>query len=476
MSGEMDQNFVPVLPEGERPETGGEGLVALRIEDKDRLTGLWNRPWIEQLLRDTLGRKDAATIILLDLDGLKEINAGFGHDVGDELLQGVAGRLPSAAGTNAVVARFGGDRFAILLGGDVGSNGANDYASQLLDELGRPFDIAGHVFHLGASAGLARAPAHGEDVEELIISADLALLRAKQSGGRTWRMFAPETLDETAARRSLQAELLRALRNEELVLHYQPQVSLNDGRMTGVEALIRWHHPKRGLLLPGDLLMALETSSLALEIGWWVLDEACRQMAVWRDAGAPVFKVGVNLFQEQFRAGVLLQQIREMLVRHRLQPNMLELEVTETVALNDDGRLLLTMRELRELGVGIAFDDFGTGYASLSSLQRFPLTTLKVDRSFVGDLLTNPQDVAITRAIITLGNELGLETIAEGIETLDQEIMLRNLGCRTGQGYRYGKAMPAEEIALLCGALRAAASEAHKADLLHASMPTAEGG
>lgn len=241
----------------------------------------------------------------------------------------------------------------------------------------------------------------------------------------------------------------RAFGRGEFVLHYQPQVCLRSGRLTGVEALIRWQHPERGLLLPGAFLPAIKTSALALPVGAWVLDEACRQMAAWRDAGLPIGQVGVNLFSAQFRAGDLAVQVLDALARHSLDPTALELEITERVALQNDDRVLDTVRVLHARGVRITFDDFGTGYASLSTLRRFPLTVLKIDRAFVADLLTDAEDAAITRAIIALSSELGLETVAEGIETAEQEAALRALGCKVGQGYRYGRAMPADGIAAL---------------------------
>jgi len=254
------------------------------------------------------------------------------------------------------------------------------------------------VFQLAVSIGFALAPDHGEDAEELLASADFALYRAKPAGGSTMLMFDPEMRSDSLARRATQDELLRALQNGELVLHYQPQVSLDTGQVFGMEALIRCQHPERGLLFPGAFLAALESSSLALPVGWWVLDEACRQAAAWQAKGLPPIKVSVNLFAAQYRAGTLVQHVVDALAAHRLHPSALGLELTETIALLNEDHAFAAMRKLRGLGVNIAFDDFGTGYASLSSLQRFPLTTLKIDRSFISDLLSNPHDAAITRA------------------------------------------------------------------------------
>lgn len=421
----------------------------LRMANQDTLTGLSNRHRFEKLLQEVLSENRAATVALLDLDGFKDVNDSLGHTVGDALLQAVAVRLPSVLAANVTVARFGGDEFAILLPDAATPDEALISIGAVHSAFETPFEVGGHVFQVAATIGFALAPQHGADAEELLASADFALYRAKQSGGSALLMFEPEMRNDALARRATQDELLRALQNGELALHYQPQVSLSDGHIFGMEALIRWQHPEHGLLFPGAFLPALESSSLALPVGWWVLNEACRQAAEWRANGLPPVKISVNLFAAQYRAGTLVQHVADALAEHGLPPSALGLEVTETIALLNDDHAFAAMRILRDLGVGIAFDDFGTGYASLSSLQRFPLTTLKIDRSFISDMLDNPHDAAITRAMLTMGNELGLETVAEGIETEEQEIALRLLGCKAGQGYRYGKALPAEQAATL---------------------------
>ncbi|WP_374889110.1 sensor domain-containing phosphodiesterase [Ensifer soli] len=417
----------------------------LRLAHHDPLTGLINRLHFEDLVVDAVAQASNAAVLLVDIDHFNEVNGSFGHDVGDSLLQAVAVRLPTIFDGGVMIGRFTGDEFAILLSGVGDPATVRAVAGRVLRAFDEPFEFGGNVFHVTASVGCAVAPFHGSDGEELIASADLALYRAKQAGGRSAFLFEPEMRNATALRRATQDELLRALQHNDLRLFYQPQVSLTEGRVIGMEALIRWQHPERGLLLPATFLPALEESSLALPIGWWVLDEACRQMARWRDAGRGDIRVGVNLFAAQFRSGNLAQHVTDTLSRHDLKPEQLELEVTETIALHKDDLSLAAIRELREIGVRIAFDDFGTGYASLSSLQRFPLTTLKIDRRFVRDLISNPQDAAITRAMLSMGTDLGLETIAEGIETVEQEQVLKLLGCRCGQGYLYGKPVPADE-------------------------------
>ena len=408
-----------------------------------------NRHRFENLLQEELSENKTATVALIDLDGFKDVNDSLGHAVGDALLQAVAVRLPSVLSADVTVARFGGDEFAILLPGTLQPDEAMTAIGSVLSGFEAPFDVGGHVFQLAATIGVALAPLHGTDAEELLASADFALYRAKKAGGSSMLMFEPDMRNDSLARRATQDELLRALKNSELVLYYQPQVSLDDGHILGVEALIRWQHPQHGLLYPGDFLPALESSALALPVGWWVLREACRQAAQWRASGLPPIKVSVNLFAAQYRASTLVQHVTSALSDHNLPPSALGLEVTETIALLNDDNAFEAVHHLRDLGVGIAFDDFGTGFASLSSLQRFPLTTLKIDRAFISEMTENPHDAAITRAMLMMSNELGLETIAEGIETEEQEISLRRLGCQAGQGYRYGKALPPEQTAVL---------------------------
>ena len=417
----------------------------LRLAHHDSLTGLCNRHGFEQRTSEHL-QKGVAAVLLLDLDGFKDVNDSLGHAVGDTLLQAIAVRLPIALAPDATLARFGGDEFAILLPGTADPRHAQACAVAVLDSLRTPFAIGDHVFQVGGSVGFALAPAHGVDAEELIASADFAMYRAKQAGGRAYRMFQPEMRFASAARRATQDELLHALKNGELVLHYQPQVSLLDQRIVGAEALIRWQHPRRGLLLPAAFLPAIETSALALPVGAWVLDEACRQLAALRAAGLPPLRIGVNLFSGQFRSGTLRSQVSEAIARHAIDPRQLELEVTETIVLQNDEHLLADVRRLRADGVRIAFDDFGTGFASLSTLKNFPFTTLKIDRSFIQDMLSDPAGAAITRAMVQLGEDVGLETVGEGIETAEQEAALRHLGCRLGQGFRYGKAQSAEAL------------------------------
>ncbi len=418
----------------------------LRMANQDTLTGLPNRHRFIDLIKSELEAERPVTVVMLDLDGFKDVNDTHGHSVGDSLLQAIAVRLPYLLRGDAHVARFGGDEFAVLLPNVGDPIVAQSEANAILEAFEASFDVGGHVLDLGVSIGFAISPAHGNDQEELIACADYALYKAKAAGGRASRMFDHTMKSETLARRILRDELLHALRSGQLELYYQPQINLDSGRVFGVEALIRWNNPVRGLLLPGAFLPALDQSALALEIGWWTLDQACFQAARLSALGHCDIKVGVNLFPAQLRAPNLCHKVASSIQRHQINAGALELEVTETIALHDNDRSLEVMKALRQIGVGIAFDDFGTGFASLSSLQKYPLTTLKIDRGFIANIIACPSDAAITRALIMLSKELGLDTIAEGVETLDQEHALMSLGCPSAQGYRYGRPMPAADL------------------------------
>lgn len=418
----------------------------LRLATHDTLTGLCNRHYFNDLLADVFERRAKVAAVLLDLDGFKDVNDSLGHAVGDALLQAVAIRLQAVLDKNYPVARLGGDEFAVLLPDEGDAANVSAVASTLLRAFETPFEVGGNVFQLGVSIGYAIGPEDGSDPEELVASADLALYEAKKCGGNAAQMFERKMRHASALRRKLQDELLHAHQAGEFVLHYQPQVSLQDGRPFGVEALLRWQHPERGLLPPRDFLPALESSSLALPIGTWVLNEACRQLAEWRRCGLRDLRMSVNLFAAQFLSAGLVPQVVAALGKHRIEPSALELEITEQIALHDTDHALLQIRRLSELGVRIAIDDFGTGYASLLTLQRFPLTTLKIDRGFVCDLLTDTSCAAITRATLSMAAELKLETIAEGIESEDQAAFLRARGCHGGQGFLYGEPAPAADF------------------------------
>ncbi len=427
----------------ERRERDGR---LLRLANQDVLTGLPNRNRFLEILAIEIVAQRPITIVILSIDSFTDVNDTLGHPMGDALLQSVAIRLSHRLAQGAQLARFGSNEFAVLLRHVGEPEAALKAAGVVGQSFAKPYTVSAHLLDLTASMGVAVSPTHGTDAEELVASADLALHRAKSSRTKKLRIYDHSMRSEATARRALRDELLSAYRNGDLVLYYQPQVHFVTGQIFGVEALLRWNHPQRGLLQPGKFLPALEQSVLAIEVGWWILDEACKAATLMNAVSPFPVKMGVNLFAAQLSSPILCNKVRDSLTRNGLPASLLELEVTETIALGNDDRSLDVMTALREIGVGIAFDDFGTGYASLSSLQRYPLTTLKIDRGFVSDLTTKSRDAAIIRALIAMSLEMGLETIAEGIETAEQEECLIALGCPAAQGYRYGKPMPFYDI------------------------------
>jgi diguanylate cyclase (GGDEF)-like protein/PAS domain S-box-containing protein len=417
----------------------------MRLASHDTLTGLQNRHEFMTVLAEKLSAGAPCNLLMMDLDGFKDVNDTHGHLVGDSLLQAVGVRLPYLLGEKTVIGRLGGDEFAVLLPDSDDPLCAQKEAARILEAFRKPFSLGGLELELGASIGIALSPAHGGEAEELLASADFALYRAKAAGGRAYRFFEASMRNESQAKRDMRDRLRRALLNNELEMFYQPQVDLATRRVVGFEALIRWNHPDLGLLAPGAFLPSLEQSSLASDIGWWTIDEACRMAAIL-NRGDGRYRIAVNLFAQQFRSPHLCDRVKEALERHNVAPECLELEITEEVALNDADASVQALRAIRDIGVGVAFDDFGTGFASLSSLQRYPLTTLKIDRGFIRDIRTCPSDAAITKALVAMSREMGLRTVAEGIESAEQESVLREIGCQEGQGYLYGRPMPDKDI------------------------------
>jgi diguanylate cyclase (GGDEF)-like protein/PAS domain S-box-containing protein len=414
----------------------------------DQLTGLANRVSlhkdIDKILTERAG--DPArpiAIAMLDLEGFKDVNDTLGQPVGDRLLQEVARRLTSVSDSR--VYRLGGDEFVLLLENCGDPLAATDTVETFLKGLTAQFDIDGHQLFVAASVGLAIAPAHGANAHDLLANANLALYDAKASGGRSCRLYVPTLRARAKHRRELDTELRRACANQEFVLYFQPQVRSSDGAVIGAEALLRWHHPERGILAPGAFIDALGKSAVAIETGRWILMTACKTAASWRLKGLPPIRMGVNLFPAQFRNGSLLQDVEHALSESGLPPDALELEITENIALGQEDGTLSPLKELRARGVGIAFDDFGTGYASLSYLTRYPLTRIKIDRSFIQKIgaQSAAEDTAIVRSIIVMGRNLGLEVIAEGVETTAQADFLKAEGCPELQGFLFSKPLPA---------------------------------
>lgn len=417
---------------------------ALRqLASVDVLTGLANRGRFYRVTEDLLVQSRPAAVLMIDLDGFKDVNDSLGHAVGDGILREVARRLERLASADATVARIGGDEFAILEPNLISPEQAMRLALAAIASIAEPIVIDADDVRVAASCGVALAPLHAQEALELVGDADLALFKAKSSGRSHAFVFVPALKMEAAARHLYGMELHRAVAHGEFLLFYQPQVSLKDGALCGAEALLRWQHPQRGLLAPAAFLPSLEGGPLAAIVGTWILDEACAQAAYWRRNGAARMRMGVNLFGAQFRMGNLVSQVIEALERHGLPADALELEITENIVLNHDDVVLDTLRTLRGHGVGIAFDDFGTGYASLSLLKTYPLSRIKIDRSFVTGMLESRQDLSVIRAILDMARSFDLDSIAEGIETSAQRDRLRNERCAEGQGYLFAKPMPA---------------------------------
>jgi diguanylate cyclase (GGDEF)-like protein len=421
-----------------------EGLRYLAQHDS--LTGLPNRNQAVEVAMQTLVQKRLSAIILIDLDGFKHVNDSFGHLAGDQMLCQVAQRLASKLNGEAMLARLGGDEFVALLFDTPGEH-CVAFGCKVISELEQePFPIGDQLHPATASCGVALVDHAAHDsVEDLLVNADLALYRAKEAGGGTCRTYTTVDRNAYEARRLLEGEVAYAATAGQFELQYQPQIRLHDGAWVGAEALLRWQHPRRGLLSPAAFLDILENSRNARAVGEWVLDEACREAAYWWRMGKSL-RVSVNLFSEQLRSGDLPAIVERSLARHGLPAQALELELTETIVLANEESVTGKLYALRDLGVRLAFDDFGTGFASLTTLKNIPVHRLKIDRGFVAQLLWDEHDKAIVEAVLALARMLDLEVIAEGVETLEQETYLLSRGCEEAQGFRYAKAMPASEF------------------------------
>lgn len=413
----------------------------------DALTQLPNRELardrLMQALADARRHHTQVALVLLDLDHFKNVNDSLGHARGDQLLKAVARSLTETLRQNDTVCRTGGDEFLLILKDLPDADATAPVVAKLLEQLNRPFDIDSQELMTSASAGIAMAPNDGEDFETLLQRADTAMYRAKEEGRNAYRFFDDRMNAESAERLNLRNGLRRALVARQFVLHYQPQVDLATGRVFGAEALIRWQHPEWGLVPPGKFIPVAEDSGLIVPIGDWVIEEACRQAMVWREMGFPALTIAVNLSALQFKRGEVEKVVADALRASGLPPNQLELELTESVLISDVEGVEARLKGLKALGVKLAIDDFGTGYSSLSYLKRLSVDKLKIDQSFVRDLERHPDEVAIVRAIIQMADGLGLQSIAEGVETLAMMQQLRGLGCQEGQGYWFAKPMGA---------------------------------
>ncbi|MFD2237440.1 putative bifunctional diguanylate cyclase/phosphodiesterase [Aureimonas populi] len=429
----------------------------------DHLTGLANRPRFLDLLAvavaEAAGSGRGFVVSLLDLDGFKGVNDALGHHGGDEVLRIVAGRLRAVAGAGPVAARLGGDEFAILTREGSDPLHAQALGARLIEAIEEPIHVADQVVHISASVGIMPSADRRFEPMQILDNADLALYDAKGSGRGRVRVFTPELRRAAVERTGLALELREAWEDGNFELYYQPQVRLPDGALVGAEALIRWNYPYRGVLAPGAFLPILENSPIAAPLGQWILLTACRQAAAWRAAGLNDFRIGVNLFSAQLRCPDFVEQVEEALVQSGLPAGALELEVTENIVLQNEALTLSHLARLRKLGVGIAFDDFGTGFASLTMLKRIEIDRLKVDRSFVRNVEADVRDQAIVEAVARMAQGCGLTVIAEGIETEGQARFMQRHATE-GQGYLFGRPMTAAAFASRFGADGAGASAA----------------
>ena len=424
-----------------------------RLAQHDFLTGLPNRMLFKDRLEQAISLADRQSrqlaVMFVDLDHFKKINDSLGHAVGDELLQSVAGRLLGCVRRTDTVSRLGGDEFLILLSQLEHAADAAVSAQKILRALAVPHIIDGKSVDTNACIGVSTYPNDGQDAEGLISKADTAMYEAKQRGRHSYRFFQAHMHARLAARQSLEGDLRYALGRNEFLLHYQPQYNLENGQITGVEALLRWKHPHRGLVSPAEFVPLAEECGLIIPIGRWVLLEACKQHRAWSAAGGGVARIAVNVSTAEFGDKDFLSGVRAVLIATGVRPRSLELELTESVLMNDAEGAVVIMAALKAMGVQLAIDDFGTGYSSFTYLRRFPSDALKLHQSFVQDITSDPNDAMIVSAMINIGKSLKQRVIAEGVETLAQLSFLKLHGCGEGQGYFLSRPMPPEEVGKL---------------------------
>lgn len=425
-----------------------------QMATSDPLTGLANRTMFTTQLRHALGQaaraKQGVAVLYLDIDRFKIINDSLGHGAGDTLLRQAAERLRQNVRRSDLVARFGGDEFVIMLTNLGQPESVVIATKKIFEAFSQPFFIEGQEFAISVSVGISTYPEDSSDVDVLIKNADIAMYRAKEEGRNSFQYYSEQMNRHTVERLTLERNLKLAIEEGQLLLHYQPKLSLRDGQgITGVEALVRWKHPEKGLIPPGQFIPIAEETGLILPMGEWVLQEACRQAREWQMLGLNL-RVAVNISARQFAKNDFLQDIESTLNKHQLLPKQLEVEITESMVMQNPEKAAGLISALREMGVYLSIDDFGTGYSSLGYLKRFPVDSVKIDRSFVKDLPANQDDIAITRAVIALAHNLRLSTVAEGVETQEQLDFLQKNDCDEIQGFFFCKPIPGEEVMKFC--------------------------
>lgn len=422
------------------------------LADFDALTGLPNRRLLQdrvaQMLAAAQREASVVSMMFLDLDHFKRVNDSLGHSIGDKLLCAFSDRIAGLVRRVDTLARLGGDEFILVMPGFQASAAA-DVAGRLVEACSTPFLIDGHELNVTPSIGVSIYPQDGEDAETLLKHADVAMYRAKAHGRNTFQFYAAEMNTTTLEWLLMESNLRRAIKQNEFVLHYQPLISLQSGLMVGVEALIRWQHADLGMIMPDRFIGIAEETGLINQIGDWVLGEACRQAQRWIDAGIPLAVMAVNVSPVQFRQIGFVDAVAGALAASGLEAGVLELEVTEGTVMHDADATLGTLSALDRMGVALSVDDFGTGYSSLAYLKRFPVNKLKIDRSFIRDLETDLDDQAIASTIVSMGRNLRMTVLAEGVETLEQLTLLRNMDCDMAQGYYFSRPQSAGEITKL---------------------------
>lgn len=415
----------------------------------DNLTSLPNRillsERVDQAISNAQQNHSAFALMFMDLDGFKPVNDAYGHHIGDQLLREVAQRLRRNLHHHDTLARIGGDEFVLLMELRETADAAA-VAARLVQVIAQPLEVDGHALQVSASIGICLYPGDGRDQHELLMHADAAMYHAKASGKNGYSFFKSSMNTDARDKLQLLQELRCAIREKQFCLHYQPKFDASSGAPVGAEALLRWMHPQRGLLMPDRFIDLAEKSGLIIAIGEWVLDEACRQMSLWAEQGYGHWRIAVNLSAQQFCHAGLVDYVAQTLARHRLPANRLTLEITETTAMSDAEVSTTVLNRLSDMGVDLSIDDFGTGYSSLMYLKRLPANEIKIDRGFVRDLEHDSDDAAIITAIVALGQALGLRIVAEGVETDMQQSFLTRLGCNALQGYLLGHPLPAQRF------------------------------
>jgi len=416
----------------------------------DNLTGLPNRAFFSQLLgrsmRHARRYERHLALLFLDLDRFKTINDSLGHEAGDELLQEIARRLEGSVRESDTVARLGGDEFVVMLPEMVEATQVVPVADKILAAVARPFTLAEQEFRITVSVGVSMFPEDGEDEQTLMKNADIAMYFAKEQGKNNFQFYSEELTADTLERLALESSLRNALENGEFRLFYQAKRDMGNNRITGMEALLRWDHPDLGLILPMQFIPLAEETGLIVPIGRWVLENACRQNVEWQREGFPPLTMAVNLSARQFLDDGLLDDIKNALRETRMDPALLEVEITESMIMRDMERTIQILKDLKLMGVRVAIDDFGTGYSSLSNLKEFPLDTIKIDGSFIRDVVRSVEDKGLTEAVIAVGKSLSLTVVAEGVESADQADFLRAHSCDEFQGFYINHPMPADDF------------------------------